>query len=95
MEERIFDKTYSCPCRARLDMEASRNKYTFLEDMFGDLDHNWEENTFADLECAYCLLKLAVSYKSNKHEHLISIKNNVTAALLEKMLRLMRLCKDE
>lgn len=95
MEKRIFDKSYACPCMALHDMEVCGDYYTFLEEMFGDLDHDWKKNTFADLECAYCLLKLAAgSDRTDRCAHLANIKNNVTAAFLEKILELLRFYKD-
>lgn len=97
MEQKIFGKDYTCPCMARLDLETSTNKYAFLEDLYDELNQDWEKVQLEDLECAYCLLKLAISYKSNKRELLICIKDKVATAFLEKTLKILRLynSKDE
>lgn len=95
MEQKIFDKEDQCPCPARLDMEVSINKYAFLEDVYGKLDQDWEKVQLEDLECAYCLLKSAISYKSNKRELLICIKDKVATAFLEKLLTILRACNSK
>ena len=74
-------------------METSEDVYIFLENFYEGLD------TFADLECAYCLLQFATKlaesdrpkYNRNKISILTNAKNNITEKFLELILERIRL----
>lgn len=71
MKKRIFNDQYPCPCRAKIDIEKSKNIYAFLEDLYGDIEtYDWSKYDLTDLECAYCLVQAAFKrVKSNNQKY--------------------------
>lgn len=99
MKERIFESEVTCPCAARNDMEKCKDVLLFLEDLYEEVDTcDWHRYDNADLECAFCLSKLAIEVaKANKEKYnskrlaiLIEMKNKITEILLERALDLFR-----
>lgn len=99
MKQHIFNHEFTCPCRAKIDMENSSNILAFINDFYGDIESmNWDNYCLEDIECAYCLMQAAIKItKSNEHKYginkicsLITAKNCITEIFLEKTLDRIR-----
>lgn len=103
MKQRIFEDPCQCPCSVKKDMEKSENVYMFFKEFFEEFEtSDWEKDTIADLECAYCLVQSALmtaklnkrKYSNNKISDLTNAKNSITEIFLEKTLDRLRYLLD-